>query len=275
MREVATDALAERIERDIGRAIGEFGLITDGDRILVAVSGGKDSLCLLHFLKRFQRKAPISFGLLAVNLDQGQPNFPDHILPDLFARWDVPFHIEKEDTYSIVLEKTPVGKTFCTVCSRLRRGILYRVAREHGCNKLALGHHREDLLATFLMNAFFSGKLATMPPVYTIEEGDLQVIRPLYAVPEERLAEYAAAKGWPIVPCNLCGSQEGMKRGAMQELLIELEAKHPGVRESLLGALRHPHPNMLLAPELWSSPMGAEPHRDRAEPTPVRAAPAR
>ena len=262
-RDVGAMALADRIERDIGRAIGDFGLIAEGDRILVAVSGGKDSLCLLHFLKRFQKKAPVSFELLAVNLDQGQPGFPDQILPQLFAEWDVAFHIERQNTYSIVLEKTPEGGTFCAVCSRLRRGILYRVAREHGCNKLALGHHREDLLATFLMNAFFSGKLATMPPVYTIEEGDLQVVRPLYAVPEERLAEYAAVMQWPIVPCNLCGSQEGMKRSAMQDLLKELEVKHPGVRESLLGALRHPHPNMLLAPELWSSPEAAQPHRDR------------
>ncbi len=254
--------LGREIEREIGRAIGEFGLLAEGDRVLVAVSGGKDSLCLLHFLQRFARIAPVRFELLAVNVDQGQPGFPAHVLPQLFGQWGAEFHIEKQDTYSIVLEKTPEGGTYCALCSRLRRGILYRLAREHGCNKVALGHHREDLLATFLMNALFSGKLATMPPIYTIEEGDLQVIRPLYAVPEADLAAFAAGMEWPIVPCNLCGSQEGLKRAAMMDLLRDLETKHPNVRRTLLGALRHPHPNMLLDPLLWSG-AAAEPHADR------------
>lgn len=257
--ELAT--LATSIERDMGRAFADFPMIEQGDRILVAVSGGKDSLCMLHFLQRFQRKAPIDFELLAVNVDQKQPDFPAHVLPALFADWEVDHHIEEQDTYSVVLAKTPVGKTFCAVCSRLRRGILYRLARERGCNKVALGHHREDLLATFLMNAFFSGKLATMPPIYSVAEGDLKVIRPMYAVPEQRLSRYAQLSAWPIIPCNLCGSQEGLRRAQMQKLLADLEKTHPALRETLLGALRHPHPNMLLDPGQWSGPV-AEPHQD-------------
>ncbi len=255
--------LHDKINREIGRAIGEFGLIQEGDHILVAVSGGKDSLCMLHMLKQFQKKAPVDFRILAVNLDQGQPDFPAHILPELFTAWGVPHHIEYQDTYSVVLEKTAPGKTMCSVCSRLRRGILYRIAREKGCNKIALGHHRDDLMQTFLMNAFFSGKLGTMPPVYTIEEGDLQVIRPLYSVSEEWIAEYAAAMQWPIIPCNLCGSQDGLKRQEMKKLLAQLNEKFPEMKNSLFGALGNVHVNQLLERGLWANPDSAEPHAER------------
>jgi len=251
-----------RINRKIGKAIAEFRLIDEEDKILVAVSGGKDSLCLLHFLEEYRRKAPVSFEILAVNLDQGQPGFPEDVLPRLFEEWGVPHRIVKRDTYSIVSEKIAPGKTTCSLCSRLRRGILYDVARENSCNKIALGHHREDLLQTFLMNAFFNGKLGSMPPVYQIREGDLRVIRPLYAVHEEWLAAYAKSNDWPIIPCNLCGTQENGRRKEMERLLSTLEKTNPRVRGSLLGALRHVHRNQLLDPTLWDDPDCARPDGD-------------
>lgn len=258
---------ADRLEKSINRLIGEsiagYGMIQDGDRILVAVSGGKDSLCLLHFLESFRKKAPVHFELLAVNLDQGQPGFPEHILPELFASWEIPFHIEKEDTYSIVLEKTSPGQIYCAMCSRLRRGILYRIAREKNCNKIALGHHREDILQTFLLNAFFSGKMGTMPPVYRIQEGDLTVIRPLASVPEEKLREYAELKNWPIVPCNLCGSQEELKRKEMGLLLADLEKKYPQIKNSLFAALGNLHTEELLQRNLWADEF-ASPGKEKA-----------
>ena len=248
-----------KLNRAVGSAIMEYGLIEEGDKLLVAVSGGKDSLCMLHFLQAFQKKAPVKYEILAVNLDQGQPDFPAHILPDLFKSWGVPHHIEYQDTYNTVLEKTAPGKTMCAVCSRLRRGILYRLARERGCNKVALGHHRDDLLQTFLMNQFFSGKLGTMPPIYTIEEGDLQVIRPLFAVSEEWIQDYVAHMGWPIIPCNLCGSQDGMKRQEMKALLENLSAKYPELKNSLFGAMQNPHVNQLLDRNLWDDFKSAHP----------------
>lgn len=256
--------LHTKINHGIGRAIEEFKLICEGDRILVAVSGGKDSLCLLHFLLQFQRKAPISFEVLAVNLDQGQPGFPPEVLPNLFEAWGAPYHIEKQDTYSIVLERIQ-GRTMCSLCSRLRRGILYRVARERGCTKIALGHHRDDLLQTFLMNAFFSGKLGSMPPIYTIEEEDLQIIRPLYAVSEAWIAEYVALSQWPIIPCNLCGNQEGLKRQEMAELLGTLEKSYPELKNSLFGALGNVHRNELLDRSLWAHSDFAVPHWRKKE----------
>ncbi|MEO1051294.1 MAG: tRNA 2-thiocytidine(32) synthetase TtcA [Bacteroidota bacterium] len=240
-----------KINREMGKAIVEFKMIEEGDKILIAVSGGKDSLCMLHFLMAFQKKAPINFELLAVNVDQKQPGFPEHILPNLFTEWGVPYHIEAKDTYSIVLNKTKPGKSFCSLCSRLRRGILYGIAREHGCNKIALGHHQDDLLETFMMNAFFSGQLASMPAHYRIEKEDLSVIRPLYAVPEETISTFVSAQDWPIIPCNLCGSQEGLKRNEVKHLLSTLHQKHPKLKSTLFGALHHPDPRFLFNKDLW------------------------
>ncbi len=244
-------AAGHKINRAFGKAIGEFGMIREGDKILVAVSGGKDSLCLLHFMQAYQKKAPVNFEILAVNVDQGQPGFPKETLPKLFEDWKVPYHVEFQDTYSVVLEKTKPGKSYCSICSRMRRGILYRVAQENGCNKIALGHHQDDVLETFLMNAFFSGQLAGMPAIYEIEKGTIQVIRPLYAVPEETIATYVHGQDWPIVPCSLCGSQEGMKRQEIKQLLGDLKQKYPDLKSTLFGSLHHPDPRFLFDRELW------------------------
>lgn len=262
-REIHLDAppgyFFQRINRQFGQAVMEYGLISAGDRILVAVSGGKDSLTLLHFLILFRKKAPVDFELLAVNLDQGQPDFPADILPRIFTDWGVEYHVERQDTYSLVRERIKPGKTPCSLCSRLRRGVLYTMARNRGCNKIALGHHRDDLIQTFLMNAFFSGKIGAMPPIYTVAEGDLRVIRPLYSVPEEWIRRFVARRGWPLIPCNVCGAGES-RRHEMDELLDRLGSRYSGIRESLFGALRHPHVNQLLDRNLWSDPASANPH---------------
>ncbi len=252
MKDDSENKLYKKINSEIGKAIADFRMIEDGDKILVAVSGGKDSLCMLHFLKAFQKKAPINFDYVAVNLDQGQPGFPDHILPELFRSWDVPFHIEYRDTYSIVVDKVKSGKTFCSLCSRLRRGVLYDLAAKMNCNKIALGHHLDDLIETFLMNAFYSGQLASMAPHYQTDKAGINIIRPLYSLDEEILAEYAAIQNWPIVPCNLCGSQDGMKRQYIKDLLKTLQKDNPQIKSSLLNAMKNPDPDFLLKPELWS-----------------------
>ncbi len=241
-----------RINSEIGKAIADFKMIEEGDRVMIAVSGGKDSLCMLHFLKAFQAKAPIKFEILAVNLDQGQPDFPDHILPELFQSWQVPYHIEFRDTYSVVVDKIKGGKTYCSLCSRLRRGVLYDLARKTHCNKLALGHHLDDLIETFLMNAFYSGQLAAMAPHYQTDKEGISVIRPLYAIEETLIAQYASYQEWPIVPCNLCGSQDGMKRQYIKKLLVSLKDENPQIKSSILNAMRNPDPNFLLAPQLWN-----------------------
>lgn len=241
-----------KINKEIGKAIAEFSMIEAGDKVMVAVSGGKDSLCLLHFLKIFQQKAPIDFEIIAVNLDQGQPGFPDHILPELFQKWEVPHHIEKRDTYSIVVEKIKGSNTYCSLCSRLRRGVLYDLATKMNCNKIALGHHLDDLIETFLMNAFYSGQLASMAPHYRTDKENINVIRPLYALEEKFLASFAEMHQWPIVPCNLCGSQDGMKRQLVKKLLIDLQKDNPQIKASLLNAMKNPDPDFLLKPELWS-----------------------
>lgn len=245
-------AIYERMNRHIGAAIHRYSLIEESDRILVAVSGGKDSLLMLRMLEDFRRKAPIKFEILAVNLDQGQPGFDVTPLKELIESWQIPFHLEYQDTYTTVLEKTKPGKTFCAVCSRLRRGVLYRIAREKGFNKIALGHHREDLINTFLMNAFYAGKLGTMPPIYTVLEGDLKVIRPLVSVPEEFIVQYVEQAGWKLIPCNLCGSQAGLKRKQTNALLDRLESEHPGLKASLFGALGNIHTDELLDASLWT-----------------------
>ncbi len=235
----------------MGKAIADFKMIKEDDKIMVAVSGGKDSLCLLHFLKIFQQKAPIKFEILAVNLDQGQPGFPSHILPALFKDWGVPHHIEYRDTYSVVVEKIKGSNTYCSLCSRLRRGVLYDLAKKMGCNKVALGHHLDDLIETFLMNAFYSGQLASMAPHYQTDKENINVIRPLYSLEEKWMDSYATYMEWPIVPCNLCGSQDGMKRQEVKQLMTTLQKTNPQIKSSILNALKNPDPNFLLKPELW------------------------
>lgn len=230
----------------MGRAIAEFGLIDDGDRILVGVSGGKDSHTLLHLLSLLRTRAPVRFELLAVTLDQGHPGFPAHRLEAYFRAQRYDFRILREDTYRVVLEKTPPGKTQCAVCSRLRRGILYNAAVALGCNKIALGHHRDDMVETLLLNLFFAGSLKAMPPLLHSDDGRNTVIRPLAYAPEAEIAAYATLRDFPIIPCDLCGSQENLQRKRMKRMLDELEREHPHVRASVLAAMGNVRPSHLI-----------------------------
>src|SRR4051794_7366420 len=221
-----------RLLRDMGRAVGDHRLIESGDRILVAMSGGKDSYGMCVLLRALQARAPIRFDLLAVHLDQGHPGYDGAPLVDLLRREEVPYRVLHEDTYGIVTQKIPEGKTYCSLCSRLRRGILYKAASDLGCNKIALGHHRDDALETLLLNLFFGGKLASMPPRLTSDDGQHVVIRPLIYCAETHLAELAALRKFPTLPCNLCGSQSEAQRKQMKPMLTELEAKHPTLRQT-------------------------------------------
>jgi tRNA 2-thiocytidine biosynthesis protein TtcA len=238
--------LEKRLCRQVGQAIMDYNMIEEGDKIMVCMSGGKDSYAMLDILLMMQQRAPISFELIAVNLDQKQPGFPADVLPKYLAQVGVKFRIETQDTYSIVKEKIAEGKTMCSLCSRLRRGILYRVAGELGCNKIALGHHRDDILQTFFLNMFYGGKLKAMPPKLVSDGGDHMVIRPLAYVAEKDLERWAKVRQFPIIPCTLCGSQDGLQRQVVGEMLREWEKKHPGRIENMFAAMQNVVPSHLM-----------------------------
>jgi len=241
-----THKLEKRLCRQVGQAIMDFNMIEEGDRVMVCVSGGKDSYGLLDILLKLQARAPINFELIAVNLDQKQPGFPDHILPEYLKNLGLPFHIETQDTYSIVKKVIAEGKTMCSLCSRLRRGILYRVADQLKITKIALGHHRDDMLQTFFLNMFFGGKLKGMPPKLVSDDGGHIVIRPLANVAEKDLTRWAEHRQFPIIPCSLCGSQENLQRQQIGNMLREWEKKYPGRIESMFTALHNVVPSHLM-----------------------------
>ena len=243
--------LAKRIRRQVGEAIADFGMIEEGDRVMACLSGGKDSHGMLDVLISLQEKAPVRFELIAVNLDQKQPGFPAHVLPQYLESRAVPFRIVEQDTYSVVKRVIPEGKTMCSLCSRLRRGALYRVASELGATKIALGHHRDDVLATFFLNLFHGGQLKAMPAKLASDDGRHIVIRPLVYVAEDDLAAYAEAKRFPIIPCTLCGSQENLERKRIGEMLREWQKSHPGRIESILRAMTEVRPSHLLDRKLF------------------------
>ena len=240
--------LAKRLRHQVGRAIADFGMIEDGDKVMVCLSGGKDSYTMLDILLQLQKKAPVRFELVAVNLDQKQPDFPEHVLPEYLASVGVPYTILEQDTYSVVTRVVPEGKTMCSLCSRLRRGILYRGASELGATKIALGHHRDDLVATFFLNLFFHAKLAGMPPKLRSDDGKHVVIRPLAYVREDDIAAYAEAKQFPIIPCNLCGSQENLQRKQVKRMMEAWERESPGRIETIARALGDIRPSQLSDP---------------------------
>lgn len=248
---VEFNKLRKRLLRHMRQALDDFSMIKPGQKWLVAMSGGKDSYGLLALLLDLKWRGLLPVDLLACNLDQGQPGFPKNVLPDFFKKYGIPFRIEYQDTYSIVTEKLDNNQTYCSLCSRLRRGNLYRIAREEGCSALVLGHHRDDVLETFFMNLFHGGRLAAMPGKLVNDEGDMLVLRPLVYAAEEDLAKFAEAMQFPIIPCNLCGSQDGLQRNAMKNMLNDIEKKMPGRKDTMIRALTNVRPSHLLDKKLF------------------------
>jgi tRNA 2-thiocytidine biosynthesis protein TtcA len=245
------ERLAAQLRGSVGKCIADFNMISDGDKVMVCLSGGKDSYTLLDMLLSLQRSAPVRFELLAVNLDQKQPDFPAHVLPGYLAARGVPFHVIEQDTYSVVKRVIPEGRTMCGLCSRLRRGALYRFAAENGISKIALGHHREDIVETLFLNLFFGGRLKAMAPKLLSDDARHVVIRPLAYVAESDIARYARGRNFPLIPCKLCGSQDNMQRRAVKKMLADWEREFPGRTESILSALRNVEPAHLADPGLF------------------------
>lgn len=243
--------LRGRLEHQVGKAIGDFNMIENGDSVMVCLSGGKDSYTLLEILLTLRKRAPIDFRIVAMNLDQKQPGFPADVLPNYLKNLGVEYHIETQDTYSIVKEKIPEGKTTCSLCSRLRRGIIYSVAQQLGANKIALGHHRDDMIETLFLNMFFGGKLKAMPPKLVTDKGDHVVIRPLAYCAEKDIARFARGMEFPIIPCNLCGSQENLQRQVIKEMLTNWERQYPGRSQTIFTAMQNVAPSHLMDGKLF------------------------
>ncbi|MES2682822.1 MAG: tRNA 2-thiocytidine(32) synthetase TtcA [Pseudomonadota bacterium] len=246
-----SNKLAKRLRRDVGRAIMDYSMIGEGDKVMVCLSGGKDSYTMLDMLMQLQAKAPVHFELHAVNLDQKQPGFPEHVLPEYLKSRGVPFTILEQDTYSVVKRNIPEGKTMCSLCSRLRRGALYTHAKAQGFTRIALGHHRDDIVSTFFLNLFFGGKLSAMPPKLLSDDGANVVIRPLAYCREDDLAEYAEQQQFPIIPCTLCGSQENLQRKQVRKMMTQWEKDFPGRTETIFRALGNVAPSQLADPKLF------------------------
>lgn len=243
--------VVKKLQKSVAEAIQKFDMISDGDKIMVCLSGGKDSYTMLNMLLYFQKVAPVNFKIIAVNLDQKQPNFPEEILPNYLQNLNIEYKIIEKNTYKIVMDKTPEGKTTCSLCSRLRRGTLYEAAKDLGCNKISLGHHRNDILETFFLNFFFAGKLETMPPKFKNDAGDLEVLRPLAFCKESDIEAYSSFKKFPIIPCNLCGSQENLQRKKVKQMIIEWETNFPNRSSIMMNALQNVSPSHLLDQDLY------------------------
>ncbi len=243
--------LQKKLRREMGRAIADFNMIQDGDKVMVCLSGGKDSYTMLEILRNLRHSAPVSFELVAVNLDQKQPGFPEHVLPEYLEKEGVDYHILEKDTYSIVKEKVPEGKTTCGLCSRLRRGSLYGFAEEIGAKKIALGHHRDDIVETLFLNMFFGGKMKAMPPKLRSDDNRNVVIRPLAYCREKDIIEFARFREYPIIPCNLCGSQENLQRQAVKDMLRRWDKEHPGRVESIFSSIQNIAPSQLADTSLF------------------------
>jgi len=265
--------LGKTLRRNVGKAISDFNMIEDGDKIMVCLSGGKDSYTMLEILRQLQKKAPIKFELIAVNLDQKQPGFPEEVLPNYLSSLEMPFHIIEEDTYSIVVDKIPEGKTTCSLCSRLRRGIIYSWAQKNGITKIALGHHRDDIIETLFLNMFFGGKMKSMPPKLLSDDGKNTVIRPLAYCKESDIEKYSELQAFPIIPCNLCGSQENLQRKQVKLMLKNWGEQFPGRLDSIFGAIGNIAPSHLLDKQLFpfkdlTNTMQVKPDEDTLFDTP-------